>query len=101
MELTPCQRKCKVEEGSCTTCMRTLQEIKEWKSMANEDRMLVMKELKWRGSTHSCPKCEGPAYCAMEDGKSGSTCWCMTVDKPYVPETSYEQCMCKTCLTKS
>lgn len=68
--------------------------------MSTEDRMSVMEELTWRGSTHKCPVCEGPATCVMEQGKSGSTCWCMTLDKPYMPETNYESCMCKKCLIK-
>ena len=68
--------------------------------MCDENRMKLMQELKWRGSTHACPKCEGPSYCAMEDGKSGNLCWCADVKKPYKPETNYESCMCKACLTK-
>lgn len=64
-----------------------------------EERMQLMKQLIGQVSTHECPECEGPAYCAMEAGKSASTCWCMTVEKPYVPETSFERCMCRKCLT--
>lgn len=97
--LTPCIRKCKVQDGMCVSCRRTLAEIKEWKEMSDDGRMKLMKELQSRTSTHACPECSSPAYCAMEDGKSSSLCWCMDVKKPYVPETSYENCLCKKCLT--
>ena len=68
--------------------------------MSNETRMEIMKELKWRGSTHACPSCDQPAYCAMEDGKSGSLCWCMSIDKNISLPANAEQCLCKRCLTK-
>jgi len=66
------------------------------------ERMAVMQEIQRRTSTHVCPGCEGPAYCAMEDGKSASTCWCMSLPpkenkaNPLIGES----CYCKTCLTK-
>lgn len=69
--------------------------------MTEDARMKIMKELQWRNSTHTCPRCEQPAYCAMEDGKSSNLCWCMTVEKAYVPETNYENCMCKNCLSEN
>jgi len=98
--LTPCIRKCKVRAGMCVSCRRTLAEIKEWKEMSDDVRMKLMKELQSRTSTHACPECNSPAYCAMEDGKSSSLCWCMGVEKPYVPETNYDFCMCRNCLTR-
>lgn len=69
-------------------------------SIRVEDRMSLMTTIRSTKGTHECPQCLGIAYCAMEDGKSSNLCWCMTVEKPYTPETSYEQCMCKHCLTK-
>lgn len=99
--LTPCQRNCKVAAGSCSTCKRTLTEIMEWKEMANEKRMEIMKELKWRGNTHSCPSCTNPTYCAMLDGKSGSACWCMGEVVPNnttLAATEGSLCLCKKCL---
>lgn len=100
--LTPCIRKCKVQDGMCVSCRRTLTEVKEESLLHNNShdvRMKLMKELQSRTSTHACPECSSPAYCAMEDGKSSGLCWCMDVKKPYVPETSYESCLCKKCLT--
>ena len=63
-----------------------------------EERMATFKEIKLtQGSL--CPSCSSPNKCAMEAGKSANLCWCMTLGKPYSPETNYETCMCKRCLT--
>jgi len=95
---TPCQRKCKVVSGVCTGCSRTLDEIRGWRDMPNDARMKLMKELKWRGATHACPNCSGPAQCAMEEGKSGSLCWCMSEMPGENAMTKYDTCLCKNCL---
>jgi len=50
-------------------------------------------------STHDCPKCGGPAYCAMEAGHSASLCWCMYVERDTNPETGADTCLCRRCLT--
>lgn len=65
-----------------------------------EDRMAILSQVRSQVSTHNCPECSGAAYCAMEAGKSSNLCWCMTVDKPYTPDTNYGQCLCRRCLTK-
>lgn len=53
-------------------------------------------------STHDCPKCQGPAYCAMTAGKSASACWCMSEPIKSIPEDEVElECLCKRCLTAS
>ena len=98
--LTPCIRQCKVDNGVCVSCGRTLQMIKDWRDMSNEDRMEAMQSLKASLVTHPCPVCNAPTYCAMNAGKSGSSCWCMTVavaDKPEIYEEG--DCLCKKCLT--
>lgn len=65
------------------------------------DRMAIMKQLKGQTRTHDCPKCSGPAYCAMEAGKSANTCWCMSVTTETNPAGADmgESCLCRTCLT--
>lgn len=65
--------------------------------MSNHDRMEVMKRVESQASTHKCPECQSNTYCSMEDGKSGSLCWCMNVQ----PNKSfdYDVCVCKNCLS--
>jgi len=46
--------------------------------------------------THSCPKCGGGAYCAIEDGKSASACWCMGY-LVLEQEQQYASCLCEKC----
>ncbi len=65
-----------------------------------EDRMRIMKQLQRQWSTHDCPSCNRPTYCAMNDGKSSNTCWCMTLEKTYNPDIDVDNCLCRECLTK-
>lgn len=65
-----------------------------------DDRMKLMKELQDQHPRSYCPSCGIPNKCAIELGKSSSTCWCMTTEKTYNPDTQYDACMCKFCLTK-
>lgn len=57
-----------------------------------------MKEIRSRVSTHSCPSCEGVAYCAMMDGKSSNLCWCMYESKISNPNVDGDLCLCRNCL---
>lgn len=63
------------------------------------DRMVLMQQIKGQISTHDCPECKGPAYCAMSDGKSASLCWCMGVERVDNPMTA-DVCSCRSCLVK-
>lgn len=96
---SPCISVCKIENGICAGCNRTLHEISQWSKLDMSDRMELMKELSGQVSTHTCPKCKGPSYCAIEDGKSASTCWCMTLTVSKVETVSDEDvCLCRSCL---
>ena len=64
-----------------------------------DERMKLMRELQQKHPKSYCPICNSPNKCAIELGKSASTCWCMTVSKPYNPDTQYESCLCHKCLT--
>ena len=67
-----------------------------------EPRMDLLKSLQERNSTHSCPECGGPAYCAMEAGKPFSECWCSEVpvaNSNRTPHLGESVCMCRNCLT--
>ncbi len=62
------------------------------------DRMGVMKQIQRRTSTHDCASCTKPAYCAMEDGKSSTLCWCMFEERTINPDVDYTNCLCRECL---
>jgi predicted Fe-S protein YdhL (DUF1289 family) len=98
---SPCVQKCKLNNDICTGCLRTLSEIIAWRDLDMTDRMTTMAKIQGQITTHNCPGCKTPTYCAMDDGKSASTCWCMSVpkteDKPVI--SIGEQCVCRKCLT--
>jgi hypothetical protein len=45
MYITPCVSLCKINEGKCAGCGRTLEEIAKWRSYSDEERLDVMKKL--------------------------------------------------------
>ena len=45
MYITPCVPICKILEGKCVGCGRTLEEIAKWRSYSDEERLEVMKRL--------------------------------------------------------
>lgn len=99
---SPCIQKCKlVERAMCTGCHRTLDEIINWGTLEMASCMDVMEQINNTRSTHNCPECRGPAYCAMEAGKSASLCWCMSIPSTVKPNTQLsEECLCRGCLTR-
>ena len=44
---SPCTKVCKIKEGICTGCHRTLEQIGAWGSMTDKERQEAMRELKW------------------------------------------------------
>ena len=66
-----------------------------------DDRIELLEKLKKQGSTHDCPECKAPTYCAMEDGKSASTCWCMSVTSGInrIANYEFEKCQCRLCIS--
>jgi predicted Fe-S protein YdhL (DUF1289 family) len=45
MNVTPCVSICKILEGKCVGCGRTLEEIAKWRSYSDEERLKIMKRL--------------------------------------------------------
>lgn len=66
------------------------------------DHQQTLQKVRQATSTHNCPKCQGPAYCAMEAGKSASACWCMSEPLKEVTSTLVEgdKCYCRRCLSE-
>lgn len=49
-----------------------------------------------KSTTHSCPQCQAPVSCAVEQGKS--SCWCFSVKPQHREVDWYGQCLCRNCL---
>lgn len=100
---TLCNRECKRHKEMCVGCLRTMDEIRNWRNTSVEDRVKLMKQIQGQTSTHTCPECQGPAYCAMEAGKSSNLCWCMSVTRDENPSIGdmTGACLCRKCLTKT
>ncbi|WP_373323098.1 cysteine-rich CWC family protein [Pseudomonas brenneri] len=47
--------------------------------------------------THSCPSCETPVKCEIEQGKT--TCWCFHVKRQEKEVDWGGKCLCTGCLT--
>lgn len=43
---SPCVARCHVDQGACTGCGRTLDEIAGWSSMTNPQRQAVINRLR-------------------------------------------------------
>ena len=45
MTESPCIDVCEVENGGCTACGRTLEQIAAWSSLSDEERREIMDDL--------------------------------------------------------
>ena len=45
MFLTPCVSSCKLEEGKCLGCGRTKDQIANWRTYTDDERLVIMKQL--------------------------------------------------------
>lgn len=45
---SPCKKICKVKNDICIGCQRTLSEIKNWSIMSDEERDVIMLNIKQR-----------------------------------------------------
>lgn len=95
---SPCVKKCNLRNKICEGCIRTIDEIVNWKNMPESQHLKVINEIKGNISTHNCPECGGPAYCAMEDGKSANLCWCMNIKPKEKYDNIHNECLCRICL---
>lgn len=41
--ISPCIKVCKVKDGRCTGCNRTLEQIAKWSTMSDEERERAMQ----------------------------------------------------------
>lgn len=95
---SPCVGICKLENGECVGCQRTIHQISNWGNYSVDDRLKLMQEIQRRKFTHSCPQCDEFTYCAVEAGKSGNLCWCVFEERIDNVGLSSNVCLCKACL---
>lgn len=67
--------------------------------MESEAQLAVMAELDGSKSTHLCPGCGEPAYCAVSAGATIDECWCSQL--PALPMSEAGACWCRRCLAKA
>ncbi|MGL5039440.1 MAG: DUF1289 domain-containing protein [Aeromonas sp.] len=96
---SPCIGHCQAKDGVCLGCGRTLVEIRHWPAMSGKAQQAVMAELDGSRSTHRCPGCGEPAFCAVSAGQSIEQCWCAQLPaRPMLPASA---CWCRRCLAKA
>jgi len=95
--ISPCIKQCKLVDGVCNGCHRSLDQIKNWSNYSMTDKMDIMKKLK--GNKSHCPECGVDNKCAIEQGNSASTCWCM-LETTNKLSSYYDSCLCRVCLKK-
>jgi len=45
---SPCVLVCRIEDGECVGCHRTVDEIRDWIIMSEYEQKKLLHELKWR-----------------------------------------------------
>jgi len=45
---SPCIKVCRIEDGLCVGCKRTLDEIRDWMILSEYEQNMLIYELKWR-----------------------------------------------------
>jgi predicted Fe-S protein YdhL (DUF1289 family) len=45
---SPCVKICRIEDGYCVGCLRTVDEIRDWMIMSDYEQKKLLYELKWR-----------------------------------------------------
>ncbi|EGU54213.1 hypothetical protein VIOR3934_20340 [Vibrio orientalis CIP 102891 = ATCC 33934] len=96
---TPCIAACKNNEGICSGCHRTMDEIVNWCNITDDEREEAINKLSGIISSHTCPSCQEPAQCDISQGKE--TCWCFSIEKRDTSSLpSNSTCLCRKCLSK-
>ncbi|HHQ4785334.1 DUF1289 domain-containing protein [Aeromonas hydrophila] len=96
---SPCIGHCQAKDGLCLGCGRTLTEIGRWSAMDSDAQLAVMAQLDGSTSTHRCPGCGEPAFCAVSAGAPIAECWCSQL--PALPMGEASACWCRRCLVKT
>ena len=117
---SPCIKLCVLdpETNTCAGCYRTIREITEWVSYADEERAAILHALPARraayalrarctyevpqgprGRIRACAVCQGAFACCAETPER--QCWCESLPHITPPGPSGDQCLCPDCLSKA
>ncbi|WP_409422809.1 DUF1289 domain-containing protein [Pseudaeromonas sp. ZJS20] len=100
--ISPCRQQCQLVGDLCRGCGRTLQEIANWSVLSEAARNKVMDALAGRLTTHACPDCGEPSFCAMKTGEPAEGCWCMSLPpgSGNAAPAARDPCLCRRCLAR-
>lgn len=59
--ISPCIKQCKLSEGICSGCSRTLEEIVNWSKYSEAERIHLMEIVRQRQDGH-CKKVESKLF---------------------------------------
>jgi len=48
---SPCIKKCKLQDGECLGCFRTVEEIRNWRNMNEQEKREVCSKVRGRRSS--------------------------------------------------
>ncbi|MEL7293221.1 MAG: cysteine-rich CWC family protein [Pseudomonadota bacterium] len=97
---TPCKAACKNNDGICSGCYRTMDEIIQWRHFSDQQRDTIIANIQGIQTTHQCPSCQAPAQCDLSQGKQ--TCWCFDLEKRDTSHLKQGQaCLCRQCLSEA
>ena len=64
---TPCVKVCRIEDGYCVGCMRTIDEIRDWMLLSEYEQRMLVHELKWR--QHEICKVQSEEDISEQEGR--------------------------------
>ncbi|WP_194437139.1 cysteine-rich CWC family protein [Vibrio fluminensis] len=95
---TPCIAVCKNNGGICSGCLRTINEITQWRHLDEKIQINKISQIRGQNSTHHCPSCGDASFCDISAGKDH--CWCFDIEKRDLTDSPKANlCMCRRCLS--
>lgn len=99
---SPCKGQCRLdaERTHCTGCLRTLDEIRSWSSMNDDEKKVVwtrLLALAPKVKQKTCQQCGAEFECGS-GGKEGG-CWCQNYPPVMSLPTGNHDCLCESCLS--
>ena len=98
---SPCKGQCKLDADRtyCIGCLRTLDEIRSWSSLTDEQKKDVwtrLLALAPKVKQKQCQQC-GAVFTCGSGGDAGG-CWCQNYPPVMTLPKSNADCLCESCL---